>query len=62
MKKLNHSAMIVCIAASLIILGVSAVLSFRFGIQIGLPIGLGAFFLLIVIMVIVNHKISNSKQ
>ena len=54
--KLNHSFLIISIAAALIILGVGIALGLRFGLLPGLVTGVGAFIILIVAMLIVNSR------
>ena len=60
--KINNGFLIVSIAMSLIIFGISAALTFRYGYEIGLPIGLGAFLLLISVMLILNRRSEKKRK
>ncbi len=64
MKKINHSVLIVSVAAALFILGISFVLGTRFGLTPGLLTGVGAFTLLISLMLFANRRLNkkNEKQ
>ena len=54
--KLNKGILITSIAMTLVIFGVSITLTIRYGYELGLPCGLGAFLLLIGVMLIVNRR------
>ena len=54
--KLNHSVLIVSVAAALIIVGIAFALSFQFDYVVGLVTGLAAFVVLIVAMLILNRR------
>jgi len=60
--KLNKGFLIISIAMTLVIFGVSIALTFRYGYEIGLPCGLGAFLLLIGIMLILNRRYNKKKK
>ena len=56
MKKINHSFLIISIASALVIFGASIALGFGFGLNVGLVTGVFAFSVLILCMLVVNHK------
>ena len=60
--RVNKGFLIVSIAMSLVIFGISAALTFRYGYEIGLPIGLGAFLLLISVMLILNRRSEKKRK
>ena len=62
MKKLNHSVLIVSIASALVILGISFALGLRFGITPGLLTGVGAFTLLISLMLFANRRLNKEED
>ena len=61
MKKINHSFLIISIAAALVILGISVALGLRFGIVPGLLSGVGSYGVLIACMLIVNTRTKKKK-
>ncbi|MBQ7542122.1 MAG: hypothetical protein IJT44_07525 [Clostridia bacterium] len=56
MKKINHSFLIISIAAALVILGVAVTLGLRFGAIPGLLVGVISFTVLICCMLILNTR------
>lgn len=56
MHKLNHSSMIVSIAAALIIFGASLMIGLKFDWMFGLLAGASAFAILVTVMLIYNAK------
>ena len=62
MKKLNHSVLIVSVAAALLILGSSIALGTRFGLTPGLMTGAGAFTLLISLMLFANRRMNRKNE
>ena len=55
-QRINRGFLIVSIAMSLVIFGMSIALTYWYGYEIGLPCGLGAFLLLIGVMLLLNHR------
>ena len=56
--KVNTGILITSIAMTLVIFGLSIALTTRYGYEIGLPCGLGAFLLLISVMLIINRRLT----
>ena len=54
--KIDHTALIICIAAALLILGTAVFLSLWLDPMIGVLAGGGAFVLLVCAMLILNRK------
>lgn len=61
MKKINHSVLIVSVAAALVILGVSVVLGLLYGVTPGLLIGVGSFTLLLACILFSNRHMSKKE-
>lgn len=62
MNRLNHSVLIVSVAAALLILGSSIALGTRFGLTPGLMTGAGAFTLLISVMLFANRRMNRNRE
>ena len=62
MKKINHSVLIVSIAAALVIFGCAIVLGLNRGLYIGLISGTVAFVLLVGCMLLANRKLNKKKE
>ena len=62
MKKLNHSVLIVSIAAAVAIIGCSLTLGLFKGVAPGLLTGLGAFTLLIACMLFANRHMKKKDR
>ena len=54
--KIDHSALIICIAAALLILGASIFLSLWLDAIIGVLAGGAAFIVLVCVMIVINRK------
>ena len=62
MKKINHSTLIISIAAAVLIFGLSIAIGYRYGLIMGLIIGASAFVVLITCMLIYNYKQNKQKK
>ena len=60
--RVNTGILITSIAMTLVIFGLSIALTTRYGYELGLPCGLGAFLLLIGIMIITNRRLTQKKN
>ena len=60
--KINHGVLITSIAMTLVIFGFSIALTIHYGYEVGLPCGLGAFLLLIGVMLIINRRINRRQS
>ena len=56
MKKINHSTLIISIAAAVLIFGLSIAIGYKYGLIMGLIIGVCSFVVLITCMLIYNYK------
>ncbi|MBQ7545896.1 MAG: hypothetical protein IJT41_02885 [Clostridia bacterium] len=56
MKKINHSTLIISIAAAVLIFGLSIAIGYKYGLIMGLIIGVSAFVVLITCLLIYNAK------
>ena len=62
MKKINHSTLIISIAAAVLIFGLSIVIGYKYGLIMGLVIGASSFVVLIACMLIYNYKQNKQKK